>query len=155
MTPRGFSMVLDIGFAISRRSRKQATPGLWCPGVPWCKERRGGAVASFPRGKALVGGMSLLVLFSAPEKRTDILALFTKEHLSGGTERKWRLGGPGGPSPRGVAKFTKTVAKFTKTVAEFTKSSLAGKKVLQVSKILLIFVVKLLITISSQENHKT
>ena len=52
------------------------------------KERRGGAVASFPRGKALVGGMSLLVLFSAPEKRTDILALFTKEHLSGGTERK-------------------------------------------------------------------
>jgi hypothetical protein len=32
--------------------------------------------------------MSLLVLFSAPEKRTDILALFIKEHLSGGTERK-------------------------------------------------------------------
>jgi hypothetical protein len=47
------------------------------------------------------------------------------------------------------------VAEFTKTVAEFTKSSLAGKKLLQVSKILLIFVVRLLQTNSSQENHKT
>jgi hypothetical protein len=54
-----------------------------------------------------------------------------------------------------VAEFTKTVAEFTKTVAEFTKSSLAGKKLLQVSKILLIFVVRLLLTNSSQENHKT
>ena len=35
------------------------------------KRATGGAVASFPRGKALVGGMSLLVLFSAPEKRTN------------------------------------------------------------------------------------
>jgi hypothetical protein len=41
------------------------------------------------------------------------------------------------------------VAEFTKTVAEFTKSSLAGKKLLQVSKILLIFVAKLLLTNSS------
>ena len=41
--------------------------------------------------------------------------------------------------PRGVAEFTKTVA-------EFTKSSLAGKKLLQVSKILLIFVAILLQT---------
>jgi len=48
--------------------------------------------------------------------------------------------------PRRVAEFTKTVAKFTKTVAEFTKSSLAGQKLLQVSKILLIFVVRLLHT---------
>ena len=43
------------------------------------------------------------------------------------------------PRPRGVAEFTKTVA-------EFTKSSLAGKKLLQVSKILLIFVAILLQT---------
>jgi hypothetical protein len=41
--------------------------------------------------------------------------------------------------PRGVAEFTKTVA-------EFTKSSLAGQKSLQVSKILLIFVARLLHT---------
>ena len=52
------------------------------------------------------------------------------------------------PRPRGVAEFTKTVA-------EFTKSSLAGKKLLQVLMIFLIFVVKLLLTNSSQESHKT
>jgi len=62
--------------------------------------------------------MSLLVLFSAPEKRTGW-----------GFEAR----------PRGVAEFTKTVA-------EFTKSSLAGQKLLQVSKILLIFVAILLQT---------
>jgi hypothetical protein len=47
------------------------------------------------------------------------------------------------------------VAEFTKTVAEFTKSSLSGQKGLQVSKILFIFVAKLLLTNSSQESHKT
>jgi len=41
--------------------------------------------------------------------------------------------------PRGVAEFTISVA-------EFTKSSLSGQKLLQVSKILLIFVAKLLHT---------
>ena len=41
--------------------------------------------------------------------------------------------------PRGVAEFTISVA-------EFTKSSLAGQKLLQVSKILLIFVARLLHT---------
>jgi hypothetical protein len=39
------------------------------------------------------------------------------------------------------------VAEFTKTVAEFTKSSLAGQKLMQLSKILFKFVAKLLITI--------
>jgi hypothetical protein len=51
---------------------------------------------------------------------------------------KERRGGAGA-CPRGVAEFTKTVA-------EFTKSSLAGKKSLQVSKILFIFVAILLHT---------
>jgi hypothetical protein len=47
---------------------------------------------------------------------------------------------------RGCGARPRGVAEFTKTVAEFTKSSLAGKKLLQVSKILLIFVVRLLHT---------
>jgi hypothetical protein len=44
-------------------------------------------------------------------------------------------------------KCPRRVAEFTKTVAKFTKSSLAGQKLLQLSKILFIFVAKLLITI--------
>jgi hypothetical protein len=47
------------------------------------------------------------------------------------------------------------VAEFTKTVAEFTKYALSGQKGLQVSKILFIFVAKLLLTNCSQESHNT
>lgn len=47
---------------------------------------------------------------------------------------------------RAVGACPRGVAEFTKTVAEFTKNALAGQKLLQVSKILLIFVVRLLHT---------
>ena len=68
----------------------------------------------------------LLVLFFATKKRT--------------------VWGDRGDPPPGGARRPRRVAEFTKTVAEFTKSSLAGQKSLQVSKILLIFVVRLLQT---------
>jgi hypothetical protein len=47
---------------------------------------------------------------------------------------------------RAAGACPRRVAEFTKSVAEFTKSSLAGQKSLQVSKILLIFVARLLHT---------
>jgi hypothetical protein len=61
--------------------------------------------------------------------------------------REYYLGAARPYAPgRAAGAFPRGVAEFTKTVAEFTKSSLAGKKLFQVSKILLIFVAILLQT---------
>ena len=60
--------------------------------------------------------------------------------VDGGIERLCLRLGLGG-IPRRAANQAPALSKYAKSVSKSAKSSLAGKKLLQVSKILLIFVV--------------